>query len=83
MVRVALVAARGEAAPLGAVTLRAVTVMAVMVTAVTVEVAAAVKTGLPLRGLHGAVTTVVGTGAAVGMVTVTMVGNFPDESWLP
>jgi hypothetical protein len=83
LVRVALVAARGGAVPLGAVTLRAVTVMAVMVTAVTVEVAVAVNTGLRLRRLHGAVTTVVGTGAAAGVVTVTMVGNFPDQSWLP
>jgi hypothetical protein len=84
LVRVAPVAARGEAVPLGAVTVVAVMVMAVTVTAVmvTVEVAAAAKTGLRLR--HGAATTAVGTGAAtVGVAAVTMVGNFWDQSWLP
>jgi len=85
-----MVAALGEVAALGAVTLRAVTVVAAMVvaamvTVVTVEVAAAVKTGLRLRHLrHGAVTTAVGTeAAAVGVAAVTMVGNFLDQSWLP
>jgi hypothetical protein len=83
---VRVVAARGEAAALGAVTPRAVTVVAVMVMVmVTVEAAAAVKGGLRLRcPRRGAVTTAIGTGAAaVGMAAITMVGNFLDQSWLP
>ena len=74
-----MVAARGKAAPLGAVTLRAA-----MVTAVTVEVAAAGETGLrPRRLRHGVVTTAVGTEAAVvGVAAVTTVGNFLDQSRL-
>jgi hypothetical protein len=75
-VQVTLAATLGETAALGAGTLSADMMAAVMATAVTVEVTAAVKTGLR-RLRHAAAITEVGTGAAtVGVATATMVGNF-------
>ena len=68
-----MVAARGEAAPLVAVT-----GVAVMLTAGMVEVAAAFKIGLHRRLRRGAATTAVGTGAATVGVAAVPVNLVPS-----